>query len=278
MTVVIVGLGVIGGGYAMALKREGIGPVYGVDVNPASLEKALEMGVIERGCTRGDELLGEADLTILALYPHGVLPYLREHRDHFRPGSLITDVTGVKSALAEQLSGVLPQGVDFVMGHPMAGREKKGIEFASDRVFQGANYLLTPMPGNTEEHLEQLTQLALRLGFRRVERISPQRHDEMIAFTSQLPHALAVALINSDREERDTGRFIGDSYRDLTRIANINGELWSELFLQNRENLIEVISEFERQLNEILEALLAGDRPALERLFEKSSTRRERLD
>ncbi len=278
MKIVIVGLGVIGGSFGMALKEAGYEEVFGLDRSQETLNKALAMGIIRKGSCRGEELLPQADLTILAIYPQDVKRFILENRDLFKPGSLITDVTGVKTPLVEALDHLLPADVDFVPGHPMAGREKKGIDFASAQVFKGANYLVTPIPGNKEENIRKITDLALSLGFKRVRRITPADHDEMIAFTSQLPHALAVALINSDQPDRETGQFIGDSYRDLTRIANINGELWSELFLENRQALLTAIENFDLELEKIRQALLREDKETLMACFKESSRRREALD
>ena len=159
----------------------------------------------------------------------------------------------------------------------MAGREKKGIDFATNDVFKGANYIITPIERNKKENLDLVENIALKMGFKRVRRITPEFHDEMIGFTSQLPHAMAVALINSDEEGRDTGSFIGDSYRDLTRIANINEELWSELFLGNKNNLLKAINNFELELDLIKKAIHDNDKETLMRYFKKSSERRERL-
>ena len=278
MNIAIIGLGVIGGSFALALKEAGYREVYGVDRDPETLQTALRRGMVLGAETEAARILPHADLTILALYPGAVLPFLQENAKHFRPGSLVTDATGVKTRLASGLAGILPADVDFVLGHPMAGREKRGIDFASAEVFRGANYILTPLPSNSEEHLRTLEALVRELGFAGVRRVSPQFHDEIIAFTSQLPHAMAVALINSDREGRDTGRFIGDSYRDLTRIAKINSALWSELFLENRENLLGAIDGFCRELEKIRSAIAAGDREALVGLFEISRARREALE
>ena len=278
MNTVIVGLGVIGGSFAMGLKRIGRGPVSAIDTNRDTLQKALDQGLIAAGDGDGSALLKAADLVILCIYPHSVPGFLNAHRDDFKPGCLLTDVTGVKSALAEELKGLLPTGVDFVLGHPMAGREKMGFDFASDAVFRGANYLLCPLLQTKEEHLRLVEELALELGFRRVRRISPQLHDELIAHTSQLPHAMAVALINSDREGRETGQFIGDSYRDLTRIAKINASLWSELFLSNKEALLAAMEDFSAQFSLLKEAIRREDKDALRALFESSTTRREKLD
>ncbi len=278
MNIVIVGLGVIGGSFGLALKEAGYPSVFGLDCCQDTLDKALAMGIILEGSCRGEDLLPRADLTILAIYPQDVKRFLLEHRNHFKPGSVITDVTGVKMPLVAALDHLLPEDVDFVPGHPMAGREKKGIDYASAKVFKGANYLLTPIPGNKEENIQKIADLAISLGFQRVRRITPADHDEMIAFTSQLPHALAVALINSDQPGRETGQFIGDSYRDLTRIANINGELWSELFLENRHALLAVIESFDQELEKIRQALLEEDQETLLACFKESSRRREALD
>lgn len=274
----IVGLGVIGGSYAMALKAAGLGPVAGMDVDQAALDQALAMGIIQQGGRPDKALLGQCHLVIIALYPALVPGFLAEHRDHFRENCLITDATGVKYQLSLKLEGLLRPDVDFVMGHPMAGREKMGLAFASAQVFQGANYILVPTPRNREENLRRVEALARALGFASVRRVDPQTHDQLIAYTSQLPHAMAVALMNSDRPGRETGRFIGDSYRDLTRIARINDKLWAELFLENKEALLEALDRFTQQLALIRQAVAQEDEAALRDLMRKSTRRREALD
>ena len=274
----IVGLGVIGGSYAMALKAAGLGPVAGMDVDQAALDQALAMGIIQQGGRPDKALLGQCHLVIIALYPALVPGFLAEHRDHFRENCLITDATGVKYQLSLKLEGLLRPDVDFVMGHPMAGREKMGLAFASAQVFQGANYILVPTPRNREENLRRVEALARALGFASVRRVDPQTHDQLIAYTSQLPHAMAVTLMNSDRPGRETGRFIGDSYRDLTRIARINDKLWAELFLENKEALLEAMDRFTQQLALIRQAVAQEDEAALRGLMRKSTRRREALD
>ena len=274
----IVGLGVIGGSYAMALKAAGLGPVAGMDVDQAALDQALAMGIIQQGGRPDKALLGQCHLVIIALYPALVPGFLAEHRDHFRENCLITDATGVKYQLSLKLEGLLRPDVDFVMGHPVAGREKMGLAFASAQVFQGANYILVPTPRNREENLRRVEALARALGFASVRRVDPQTHDQLIAYTSQLPHAMAVALMNSDRPGWETGRFIGDSYRDLTRIARINDKLWAELFLENKEALLEAMDRFTQQLALIRQAVAQEDEAALRGLMRKSTRRREALD
>lgn len=277
MNIVVVGLGVIGGSFAMALKEASYQQVYGIDTNKQTLEKAKQMGLIKDGSVTGELFLKQADLIILSIYPKLVKSFIQSNRDNFKPGCVITDATGVKGMFINDILEILPNEVDFVFGHPMAGREKRGIDFASSRVFKGANYLITPTPRNQERNIELIENLAYEIGFKKVRRITPDFHDEMIGFTSQLPHAMAVALINSDIEGRDTGSFIGDSYRELTRIANINEDLWSELFFGNKKNLLESIDNFLVELNNIRNSIVNEEEEELKSLFIKSSKRREKL-
>ena len=277
MKIVVVGLGVIGGSFTMALKKAGFDDVYGIDINEDSLKKAEEQGLIKAGFTSGEQIVKEADVIIITLYPRLVKKFILDNKDNFKDGAVITDATGIKKLFIEDVVNILPSNIDFVFGHPMAGREKKGIDFASAEVFNGANYIITPVERNKPENLDLIENLVYKLGFKRVKRITPEYHDEMIGYTSQLPHTLAVALVNSDIEGRETGSFIGDSYRDLTRIANINEDLWSELFLGNKENLLKSIDNFETELDKIKNAIKNDDKETLKKLFIKSTERREKL-
>ena len=277
MKILIVGLGVIGGGYAMALKEAGYKEVYGVDKNADTLDKAKKLGIIKEGFTNEDEIISKVDLIVLAIYPNLVKEFIIKNKNKFKKNALITDVTGIKELFIHDISEILPESIDFVFAHPMAGREKKGIDYATNKVFEGANFLIIENDKNKEENLKLIERLAYEMGFKHIRRTTPKFHDEMIAFTSQLPHVLAVALINSDLENRNTGKFIGDSYRDLTRIANMNEDLWSLLFLGNKENLLTVINNFEQEVNKIKKCIEDEDKGGLEELFIKSTQRRERL-
>lgn len=277
MKILIVGLGVIGGSYAMALKAAGYEDVYGIDSNLETLKKSEDLGIIKKGYVGGKEIIGEADLIIISLYPRLVKNFIEENKNLFKEGSIITDATGIKGHFINDILAILPSKVDFVFGHPMAGREKRGIDYASKEVFKGANYLITITDRNKEENIKLLEKIIYEMGFKKIKKISPDYHDKMIAFTSQLPHAIAVALVNSDEEGRDTGSFIGDSYRDLTRIANINEELWSELFFSNKKNLLESLDNFLVEINNLKNALNENNEEYLKKLFVKSSKRREKL-
>ena len=277
MKILIVGLGVIGGGYAMALKEAGYSEVYGIDTNEETLKKAKEMKIIKEGFTREDEIINEMNLIILAIYPNLVKDFIVKNKNKFKENALITDVTGIKQLFINDIVEILPQNIDFVFAHPMAGRENKGIDYATNKVFQDANFLIVETKKNKEENIRKIENLAKEMGFKHIKRTTPAFHDEMIAFTSQLPHVLAVALTNSDIENRNTGEFIGDSYRDLTRIANMNEKLWSLLFLGNKKNLLEAMNNFEAEFDKIKKCIEENDEKNLQKLFIKSTLRREQL-
>lgn len=275
MIVTVVGLGVVGGSFVKALKGQGH-QVYGIDIDDRTLQMAKDEGDIIEGYKDGKEIIPKSDLTIICLYPSLVLDFIKNNQ--FKKGSIITDAVGIKSYFLEKAMSIIDSDVEFVSGHPMAGREKKGFEYASKEVFKNANYILIEHPVNKKECLSFMEEFVGTLGFKSVKIMSPQAHDEIISFTSQLPHAIAVSLINSDNQKYDTGKYIGDSYRDLTRIANINENLWSELFLRNSEYLLNSIETFEEQLDLIKQALLDNDEESLKQLFIKSSKRREKLE
>ena len=275
MIITVVGLGVIGGSFVKALKGQGH-QVYGIDIDENTLKRAKDEGYIIEGYQDGSEIINKSDLTIICLYPSLVLDFIKNNQ--FKKGSIITDAVGIKSYFLQEAMNIIDQDVEFVSGHPMAGREKKGFEYASQDVFKNANYILIEHPVNKKECIEFMEEFVGTLGFKSVKIMSPQAHDEIISFTSQLPHAIAVALINSDNEKYETGKYIGDSYRDLTRIANINENLWSELFLRNSDYLLASIEAFEEQLDLIKVALKDNDERLLKDLFIKSSLRREKLE
>lgn len=277
MKILIVGLGVIGGGYAMALKEVGYKDIYGVDINKETLKKAENMNIIKEGFLSEEKIIGEADLIVLAIYPNLVKNFIMRNRNKFKKGALITDVTGIKQLFINEIVEILPENIDFVFAHPMAGREKKGIDYATNEVFKGANFLIVETERNKEENIRKIEELALQMGFEHIKRTTPTFHDEMISFTSQLPHVLAVSLINSDIEGRNTGQFIGDSYRDLTRIANMNEKLWSLLFLGNKKNLLTSMNNFEREFDKIKKCIEEDNEKGLQELFIKSTIRREKL-
>lgn len=279
-TIAIVGLGVVGGSFAKALRKYAQSDIriLAIDRDAQTLEAAIAEGVIDGGEQYNQTVLQEADIVIIALYPQALKEFVKTHRHEFKTGAIVTDTAGVKGALMREMQADLPPQVDFIFGHPMAGRESSGYTYADAAVFAGANYLLTPIESNQPKNVELLQNLLKQLGFKRVSLVTPEKHDEMIAFTSQLTHAIAVSLINSDDPERDTIHYIGDSYRDLTRIAKINASLWSELFQENKAELVKAINEFEREFQKMKKAIESDDYETLQALFRESTKRRQMLE
>lgn len=278
MNITIVGLGVIGGSFAMAFKEAGFEDVYAVDLNKESIEKAKNMGIIKDGSDNAKQFLEIADLVIICIYPRIIKDFMMENRNNFKDGAIVTDVAGIKGTLIKQLDDIIPDNIDFIFGHPMAGRENKGIDHATAECYKGANYLLIDTERNDDDNVLLLQAIIYKLGFKRIIRISSDFHDQIIAFTSHLPHVMAVSLINSDVEARNTEIYMGGSYRDATRVADINEDLWTELFLGNRENLLEVIDDFMAEMSRFREDLAKGDRVALNKRLKRATKRRRRLN
>lgn len=275
--ILIVGLGVVGGSYAMALTAAGYKNVYAVNRSEASLKKAVQAGIVKGGSVNIEDFAAKADVAVIAVYPTGAEECARKLGALMKKGSLVTDVLGIKRYYSEKISAVLPDYIDYVPAHPMAGREKRGLDYASADVLKGANFIITPITRSTPGGIDAVKTLACDMGFGKIRTLTPEEHDRVIAYTSQLPHALAVSLINSDEEDSGTGDFIGDSFRDLTRIAEINADLWQELFIGNGENLIAAIDMFTAQLSAMRKAVEEKDRESLIKQFEKSSARRHSL-
>lgn len=276
-TITIVGLGLIGGSYALALKELNPDNLYAVDINEESLKYAIKNGIIDRGYTDPKEPLKESDLVIIGLYPDIEKKFVIENINYFKKGAIITDVTGIKSKFVNEMNELLREDIDFVFGHPMAGRESQGIQYASKEVFKGANYIITPTERNKKENIDFIESIVKKIGFKNVEKITPERHDEIIGFASQLPHVIAVSLVNSDKLGTDIGRFTGDSYRELTRIAKINEKLWSELFIGNKENLIREIEEFENNIKELKTAIVEENLDELYKILVRATKKREEM-
>ena len=277
INLLIVGLGVIGGGYARALKKKGF-TVRCITKNEQDIEYAKKEGIIDYGTTEIDpELIGHADLVICALYPHIFIDWVRTNQSLFKSGALITDVTGVKGGVVAEVQGFLRPDVEFIAAHPMAGRERSGVEYSDDHVFQGANFIITPTEKNTKEAIETCRELGELLGFARISELSPEEHDKMIAFLSQLTHCIAVVLMTCNQSP-SLEKYTGDSFRDLTRIAKINDEMWSELFLWNKDALLEQMDAFSKEFDSLREMLITGDREGMREMMRTSTARRALFD
>ncbi len=275
--ILIVGLGVIGGSYARALSRQGY-HVRCITKEQKDIDYALSLGMIEQGSTEvTEETVGWADLIVFALYPHIFLNWIKEYQHLFAAGTLITDVTGVKSQIVAEVQSILRPDVEFIAAHPMAGRESSGVEYSDDRVFLGANYIITPTERNTPEAIETCRHLGEVLGFARISQLSPEEHDRMIAFLSQLTHCIAVTLMTCN-EAPMMEQYTGDSFRDLTRIAKINDAMWSELFLLNREALLEQMDAFANEFDRFRTLLREGDSDGMRETMRRATARRMLFD
>ena len=275
--ILIVGLGLIGGSYAKALSKHGY-QVKAITRDQKDIDYAMQSGIIADGTTEvNPELIAWSDITVLALYPHTLLDWVRQNAHLFTTGTLVTDVTGVKGTVVADVQSHMPDGVEFIAAHPMAGREKSGVEYSDDAVFRGANYIVVPTEKNTPEAVALCSKLGEILGFHRISTLTVKEHDRMIAFLSQLTHSIAVALMCAT-EQPGLEAYTGDSFRDLTRIARINDEMWSELFLCNREALLEEMDRFADKFAHLRRALADGNGEELRRMMRFSSERREKFD
>ena len=275
--ILIVGLGLLGGCYAMALRRWGY-KVSAITLKQEDINYALENDIITYGTTDVEEdLVKNADLIIFALYPHIFLEWIEKHGYLIKEGAVITDVTGVKTAIIDKVQSALKQGVEFISAHPMAGREVGGVQNSDDAIFRDANYIVVPTDRNTEEAIELCIELGHILGFKRVSVLTPEKHDNMIAFLSQLTHCIAVSLMCSS-DDPDLVKFTGDSFRDLTRIAKINEEMWSELFTLNKQELVHQMECFEDSFKRLKQALIADDTDTMKEMMRISTVRRSNFD
>ena len=275
--VLIVGLGLIGGSYARALKRLGY-RVLAIDKNAQAIEYALSHHIVDAGCTEPQaDVLASADAVIFALYPGVFLEWIRANQHLLKSGAMLTDVTGVKSCIVYEIQSMLRPDLEFIAAHPMAGREVYGVENSDDRIFRDANYIVVPTDKNTDEGIAWCRELGQILGFSHICVLTPEEHDEMIGFVSQLTHCIAIALMTCS-ENRHLAEYTGDSFRDLTRIARINDVMWSELFLRNKEPLLRQMDMFMREFSEIRDMLEAEDGEGLRAKMRLSTERRSYFD
>ena len=275
--ILIVGLGLLGGSYAKALKRFGF-HISSITREQSSIDYAIQEGIIDEGSIELDEnMIGKADLVIFALYPHVFVEWIENNQHLLKSGALITDVTGVKGNIVYKIQDILRPDVEFIAAHPMAGRELSGVENSTEKMFVGANYIVTPTEKNTAEGIHTCMEIGKLLGFSNVATLTPEEHDEMIGFLSQLTHCIAITLMTcNDKENME--KFTGDSFRDLTRIARINDLMWSELFICNKTALLEQMELFLEKFNELKRMLEREDVPGLRKMMQHSTERRALFD
>ncbi|MBU5435830.1 prephenate dehydrogenase [Pseudoflavonifractor sp. MSJ-37] len=274
---VVVGLGLIGGSMAMALKGFEDLEIVGVDVSEPTLRFASEHGVGDFVTGDAASVIGGADVVMLALHPQGILRFLEEHKDHFKSGALVTDVCGIKTAIMDGAAKSLPPDVDFIGCHPMAGTEFSGIEHAFPEMFQGSHLILTPREDSDPEHLALMERLAVHIGCRDVYKTTPEDHDAMIAYTSQVMHIIAVSVCDDPMLFQCRG-FEGSSFRGCTRVAALDVDLWTQLFSLNRPALTEVLDRLIGHLESYRDTLASGDDKELAKKLAFSAGRKREMD
>ncbi len=271
--ILIVGLGLMGGSYAQALTELGY-EVGAVTRRQSTIDFALEKGFIRHGMTEIDgDYIGQFDVIVFALYPNIFIKWIEDNQKYIKSGALLTDVTGVKGSVVYRVQELLREDLEFIGAHPMAGRETSGVEYATREIFRGANYIVTPTKKNTREAIESCKELGKLMGFKNIMELSPEEHDEMIGFLSQLTHCIAVSLMVC-KESKHLVEYTGDSFRDLTRIARINDEMWSELFLLNKKELLSQMDLFIEKFSELRACIENDDTEKMREMMRLSTKRR----
>ena len=274
--ILVVGLGLIGGSLAMALQGFEDYEVVGAVRSQATYDKALAKHAADRLTFDPAAELSGADVVILCQDPAGIIAFLEEHRDRFKPGCLIWDVCGVKTAVMEAAK-CLPDGVDFIGCHPMAGKEVSGIANAEAGLFRNTHFIVTPGPNAAQEHLDLLRRMADWCRFGDVIVTTPERHDQMIAYTSQLMHVIAVSVCDNEELFSCVG-FEGGSFRDCTRVAALDPAMWTQLFTLNAPALCRVVGALEERMRRYREAIESGDREGLSAMLAQASGRKKQID
>lgn len=277
MKVGIVGLGLMGGSYAQGLSDLGF-EVGAIDKNQESIDYAIEHGLIKHGQVEvTEDYVKQFDIVIFAIYPHAFIEWIKNYQSYFKSGALITDVTGVKTCVVYDIQAMLREDLEYIPCHPMAGRECSGVQNAKKDIFYPSNYIITPTEKNTEEAIDVARQLGMILGFKRISVLTPEKHDEVIGFLSQLTHCIAIALMTC-KDAETMAPYSGNSFRDLTRIAKLNDEMWSELFLVNKEELLNQMDAFEQSFHKLKETIVNDDREAMREMMRESTRQRILFD
>lgn len=272
--IAVIGLGIIGGSMAKSLRGFCGAEIVGCDLNPQTRRMAEECGAVSRAYESAGDAINGADLVILCVYPDAIVPIIRENKERFKNGAVITDVCGVKSEIADGIAASLPSGVHYVGGHPMAGREVEGFENSEAELFWNTGYIVCPIESSPQESIDLIFEMARYIGAKYITVDSPKRHDEVIAYTSDLMHVAAAALC-LDFNKGMNRAYTAGSFRDCTRIANINPDLWSELFLRNRDNILTEIDRFSDSVRRLREAIEAEDAEEIHHLL--SNVRENKL-
>lgn len=263
MKIVIAGLGIIGGSYAQAIKKYTDHTVIGINRSEKPLQLALQCGAIDRIGTEKD--LETADMLILGIYPQAAVEFIEKNGKYISKKCIVCDTSGIKSEICPKMVELSQKyGFTFVGTHPMAGKETNGFESADEDLFKNASCIIVPC-GAPKQAINTVTNFVFSIGFTQAPVTTPPEHDRMIAFTSQVPHVLACAYVLSPQCKKHNG-FSAGSYRDVSRVAKINAELWTELFLENKEPLVNELDELINNLTSLRNSIAQSDN---KKLFEQ---------
>lgn len=278
LNVTIVGLGLIGGSIAKAIKKKlKINKLWAVDIDINILKEAKHEGVIDDGFINPKFPLENSDVVIFCTYPNVTIDFIKNNMQSFKNNSIITDTTGIKNKIVSEMSYIMRSDVEFIGGHPMSGKENAGYHFSDENICNDANYILTPDKNTSEFSIEILMEIIKGIGFKKITVMSPEVHDKTVAFTSQLPHIIACSLMNNKRVE-DISNCIGGSFKDVTRVADINCDLWCELIHENKKNILDELDNFINDINNIYDIINNDDIENLKSIFIKSSLRRKEMN
>ena len=274
MNIAVVGMGIIGGSFCKAFKKYTHHYIIGINRTQSTLQEAFDCGAIDEKGT--EESLGKADVVIMALYPQATVDYIEKYGSYLKKGCIVTDSSGIKTEICPQMVALSKKyGFTFVGSHPMAGKETNGFSSADADLYKGASYIIVPCEAD-EGAVKTLSDLAMEINFGQIKLSTPEEHDRMIAFTSQLPHVLACSYVLSPCCKNHKG-FSAGSYHDVSRVANINSKLWSELFMENREPLLKELSILIENITKITDAINESDINRLQDLLEQSHQTKEAL-
>lgn len=265
MNIAVIGLGLIGGSLCKSLKKHTFHHIMGIDRDKETIKKALEQNAIDEEITV--DRLSEANLSIICLYPEAICEFVRENAGKFRKGSIVTDTCGVKKAIVDACTPILDEkGVTFVGTHPMAGREFSGFDYSTDSLFDNASFIITPRENTPQIAVDLLSTLAGSIGFGKAVTASPEKHDQIIAYTSQLAHIVSNAYVKSP-SVNDFNGFSAGSFMDLTRVAKLNEDMWTSLFMCNKESLLNELNQIIKNITEYRDAISGDNRESLRSLL-----------
>lgn len=263
----IVGVGLIGGSICKALSFDGCVNVYGIDIDEKILEKAKSDGSIIKGFTEASDIIPKLDIVFICLYKEGIYKFISDQSKNFKDGVILTDTFGLKKELTKNIENILPEQAIFIGGHPMAGRESFGYEMSDKSIFSNTNYIITTELEDEDKNLNALISCINKLGSVKIIKADPIEHDKIVALTSHLPHIIATSLVRISKDFDNAKHFVGGSFKDSSRIADINEVLWSDLLLSNRSEVLSQIENLENNLNDIKKAIREGEEDVIKSIL-----------